>query len=380
MGFTIESRPQIVRKRGRKRQVLTALFILLCLLALLVSIWLHLSSGNSQQTTVYGGTRINGFGSASNHVHSLLVFPNNVLVLATHYGLFRSSNAGKTWSMVAAGPNQLMDGLMTTSLTTSSFNPQRLYVLTQPALTDHKGKLGIYTSADQGNTWQLSISSDELGGLAYTVQAGNTNADEVYTYVPTKTTQGLMISEDDGKHFTSTGTLPFGRIQDILVVPGEPGHVLVFSSDGVALSEDRGAHWQLISMSGNSKSIYYMTTGGPNMPIYASGDGGMYVSTDEGRTFTLVNPDATYSYPKASPLDPQTVYGRTGISVYRSSDGGKTWTALPRLEAQSATNGRLEYFAPDPAQASVLYLLLSYPCGVLRYDESNGQWTSLTPN
>jgi hypothetical protein len=359
---------------------MTVLFILLCLLALLIAAWTYSSRGNPEQPTVYGGTRINGFGSAANHVHSMLVFPNGVQVLATHYGMFRSSNAGKTWSLVAAGPNQLMDGLMTTSLTASPFNQQCLYVLTQPALTDHKGKLGIYTSVDQGNTWQLGISLDELGGLAYTVQAGNMNADEVYTYVPTKTTEGLMVSEDGGKHFISTGTLPFGRIQDILVVPGAPGHVLVFSSDGVARSEDRGAHWQVIPIPGNSQSIYYMVTGGPKMPIYASGDGGMYASTDEGKTFTLVNPDVSYSYLKASPVELQTVYGRTGVSVYQSGDGGKTWMALPKTEAQSATNGRLEYFIPDPTDASVLYLLLSYPCGVLRYDESNGHWTSLTPN
>ena len=189
-----------------------------------------------------------------------------------------------------------------------------------------------------------------------------------------------MVSEDDGKHFTSTGTLPFGRIQDILVVPGAPAHVLVFSSEGVARSEDRGAHWQVIPIPGNSKSIYYMVTGGPKMPIYASGDGGIYASTDEGKSFTLVNPDVSYSYLKASPVEPQTVYGRTGVSVYQSDDGGKTWMALPKTQAQSATNGRLEYFTPDPTDSSVLYLLLSYPCGILRYDESNRQWTSLTPN
>ena len=379
MMFIKESDTQVLRRRRLKRRNITVLFILFCLLALFVSVWIYLNRGNSQPT-VYGGVRVNGFGSAANHVHSLLVLPNNVQVLATHYGLFRSSDAGRTWSTVAAGPDQLMDGLMTTSLTVSPLNTQRLYVLTQPALTDHKGILGIYTSADQGRTWQLGASSDDLSGLAYIVQAGNANADEVYTYIPTKAAEGLMVSEDDGKHFTSTGTLPFGRILGMLVVPGAPGHILVFANDGVARSEDGGAHWQVISIPGNSKSIYYMVTGGPNMPIYASGDGGTYASTDDGKTFTLVNPDF-YSFLIASPVAPQILYGRTGISVYESGDGGTTWKALPKLpEAQSATNGRLESFTPDPTNASVLYLLLSYPCGVLRYDQSSGQWTSLTPN
>jgi len=374
-----ESRIQGLRRQVLKHRKMSALFILFCLLALSAAVWIYLSGANPQPT-VYGGTRVNGFGSAANHVHSLLVLPNNVQVLATHYGLFRSSDAGKTWSTVAAGPKQIMDGLMTTSLTVSPFNTQRLYLLTQPALTEHTGVLGIYTSADEGRTWQLGASSDDLRGLAYMVQAGNTNADEVYTYIPTMAAQGLMVSEDDGKHFTSTGTLPFGRILGMLVVPGAPGHLLVFSNDGVARSEDSGAHWQVIPTPGNSKSIYYMVTGGPNMPIYASGDGGTYASTDEGKTFTLVNPNS-YSFLIASPIAPQTLYGRTGISVYESRDGGTTWKALPQPpQAQSATNGRLESFTPDPTNASVLYLLLSYPCGVLRYDQSSGQWTSLTPN
>ena len=112
--FMIDSHTQVLR--GRKLRTISSLFILCCVLALFVSVWLHFS-GSKPQTTFDGGVRANGFGSAANHVHSLLVLPNNVLVLATHYGLFRSSDAGKTWSTVAAGPQQVMDGLMTASLT-----------------------------------------------------------------------------------------------------------------------------------------------------------------------------------------------------------------------------------------------------------------------
>src|SRR5712691_1756152 len=71
---------------------------------------------NSPQTQATA-MPVNGFGIASNHVHSLLAFPPHVLVMATHYGIFRSEDDGATWKEVAAGPNQPMDGLMAYSLT-----------------------------------------------------------------------------------------------------------------------------------------------------------------------------------------------------------------------------------------------------------------------
>src|SRR5437763_16483773 len=64
----------------------------------------------TQPTATPTQAPVNGFGSAANHVHSLLAFPNHVLVLATHYGIFRSEDSGTTWKEVAAGPKQLMQG------------------------------------------------------------------------------------------------------------------------------------------------------------------------------------------------------------------------------------------------------------------------------
>ena len=66
---------------------------------------------------------VNGFGVAANHVHSLLVFPSHVLIMATHYGLFRSQDDGLSWQEVAGGPHQLRDGLMTYALVASPLNP-----------------------------------------------------------------------------------------------------------------------------------------------------------------------------------------------------------------------------------------------------------------
>lgn len=315
---------------------------------------------------------VNGFGVASNHVHSLLAFPPRVLVMATHYGLFRSEDDGATWKEVAAGAGQPMDGLMTYSLTSSPLDSQRLYVLTQPALGHPKGILGLYTSADQGRTWKLSIATASItSGNIYTVAAGNDTPNEVYIYVPALGALGLRISLDNGQHFSSTGTLPFSNIFGVRPIPGAPGHLLVYGSDGMAYSTNGGNSWQVSK--DVTGAITEVTTPGPHSPIYASGDAGIYVSLDGGVSFKLVYSQASYFSLSVSPQSPHIVYGETAVAVYRSEDGGKTWSALPHI------NGHLTNLAVDPMNASKIYLSLSYPTELYDFGQHGNVWTSLTP-
>src|SRR6266581_7235763 len=106
-------------------------------LCLLTGCSLDNTTTSTQQTPTASAVNVNGFGTAANHVHSMLAFPNHVLVLATHYGLFRSEDDGATWKEVAGGDNQLMGGLMTYSLSYSPLNLQRLYMLTRVATIPH---------------------------------------------------------------------------------------------------------------------------------------------------------------------------------------------------------------------------------------------------
>lgn len=319
---------------------------------------------------------VNFFGTAANHVHSLIALPNNVLVLATHYGLFRSADGGQHWALVAAGPDQ---GMMTNWLAASPLNQQRLYVMTFPAVgTALKGTLGLYTSADQGRTWKLAITSAQLGNDNFIVQPGNQSPDQVYVYVNVLGAKGLKVSEDAGQHFIASGTLPFGGIQGLLALPGAPGTLLAYGDEGVARSTDGGVHWDIIPGMGQ-QAVFGITTGGPNRPIYASADQGIYASQDGGKSFTLVHPGASYSSLTASPVDPQLLYGKTSSTIFRSTDGGHIWDALP---PPTGSHGSLYALAADPANSALLYLGLSYPTEVYRYDQEskNGKpWTSLTP-
>jgi photosystem II stability/assembly factor-like uncharacterized protein len=316
---------------------------------------------------------VNGFGIAENHVHSLLTLPGKVILLATHYGIYRSADNGATWQQTSGGKSQLMQGVMDYSLSVSPLNPQRIYVLTQPSISGpHSGVLGLYTSADQGRTWTLTTKTSQLTssitGIFFVV-AGNDTPNETYIFILSQETNGLQVSTDNGQHFTHTGTLPFGIILGLLAIPNAPGQLLAYGSDGMARSTDSGQHWQVIP--GIQGGIYSVTTAGPHSPLYAGGDDGVYMSNNEGKSFVSVNSQVTYDSLTVAPSQPQTLYGKTGTAVYRSTNGGKTWSPLPTIK------GALANLAVDPANPANLYLSLSYPAQIYHLDQ--GSWASLTP-
>jgi photosystem II stability/assembly factor-like uncharacterized protein len=341
------------------------------LLALILAGCSGLAGGDTQSQPM----KVNFFGTAANHVHALIALPNHVLVLATHYGLFRSADGGQHWTLVAAGPTQ---GMMTNWLAASPLDHQRFYVMTFPSVANHTGVLGLYTSADQGRTWKMTMTSARLGNDNFMVQPGNVSPDQVYVYVNVLGAHGLKVSNDAGQHFATLGTLPFGSIEGLLALPGAPGTLLVYGYEGIARSTDSGMHWNVLA--GMSQhAIFGVTTGGPNHPIYATGDEGMYASQDGGKSFTLVSSGTSYAALNASTVDPQLLYGKTSHTIFRSRDGGHTWNALPPITGSHGTPYTL---ATDPTNPARLYLALSYPTEVYRYDqdsENSGQWTSLTP-
>lgn len=353
-----------------------SLILSIMLVALLLTGCSTLAGGDTQSQSQ--PANVNFFGTAANHVHySLIVLPNNVLVLPTHVGLFRSTDGGQHWALVAFDPDQ---GLMTNWLAASPLSQQRLYVMTFPAVANHRGVVGVYTSADQGHTWKLTITAAQLGdsNAYFFVQPGNESPNQVYVYMHKLAAQGLKVSNDAGQHFTTLGKLPFGSIEGLLALPGAPGTLLAYGFEGVARSTDSGVHWNVIpDMS--QHAVFSVTTGGPNRPIYASGDAGIYASQDGGKSFTLVHPGASYSSLTASPVNPQLVYGKTSSTIFRSTDGGHIWNALP---PPTGSHGSLYDLTADPTNSALLYLGLSYPTEVYRYDQDSGNskpWTSLTP-
>jgi hypothetical protein len=132
---------------------------------------------------------------------------------------------------------------------------------------------------------------------------------------------------------------------------------LVYSLYFVALAGANASpgHW---TRGFSGKAIFAVAVD-PNDPkiVYAAGDGGLFKSTDGGTTWTLLHvgsPDiSTVRLLVIGPQHPQCLYVRGGSYVgggglFKSRDGGETWSLLP-------APARLQTLVIDPQHPTVLY-------------------------
>ncbi len=337
-------------------------------LALLVALLLIILSACSQSTTT-----TDPYGGAQNHLHDLLALsgvPHTILV-ASHYGLYHSSDDGHHWTTVAGIPGQQADGLMLYKLAQSPINPQRVYMLATKRQVTQKGIPGLYTSADAGRTWQLAAPLTAFSTQSvYTIGAGSASPDQIYVIQPGLAEHGLSVSADAGRTWQSLPAMPTSAPTGVMGDPIHAGRLYLWSkASGFFSSDDSGQHWS--AASGIQGGIFSVSAAGST--IYASGDSGLFVSRDSGGHFTLANSDNTYSTVVACQSDPAHAYALVGTTVYTTTDTGNTW------HATSTTAQHPGNLTVDPASPGHAYVGFSYPVGIVTTTDGGASWQTLLP-
>lgn len=226
---------------------------------------------------------------------------------------------------------------------------------------------------------------------------------------------GLVISRDGGR---SWGT-PQGNGRGLLTVSGDA--ILMDGSDGTRVSRDAGATWQEIgkpvpgtvlydydrwadgtyTVSAASAGIYRGTDGtsgqkrigvqGQSVPALAVADGGLLAGTSvgmyrsalpvaspewgagehEGTTGTQVS--AIQAYARDSRIVWRTFESLAGLSVQKSTDGGRSWQEKGQLDGSALA---LLVDPRDPDRVAVSY---ARPDGVGVYTTTDGgaHWKGL---
>ena len=107
-----------------------------------------------------------------------------------------------------------------------------------------------------------------------------------------------------------------------------PGWGPSYGGVGVYKSIDAGGDWDLMAPIGSGRCSRVLVHPSDPSTVYVAGDGGLHKSTDGGATWTNVRTDF-HSDALMDPLAPNTIYAAVwGGGVYKSLDGGTTWTLL----------------------------------------------------
>jgi photosystem II stability/assembly factor-like uncharacterized protein len=228
--------------------------------------------------------------------------------LSTGDGVYKSTDAGKTWRHLPG----LRDVQQIGGMVVDPRNPNRVYVAALGHPYGANTERGIYRSTDGGATWQQVLYKDENTG-AIQVTIDPNNPDIVYADLwagrqgPWENAtwngplSGLYKTVDGGDHWAQmTAGLP------------TPAEGLGRIGFGIAPSDSRRL---------------YATVDAGNL-------GGIYRSDDAGATWYKTTPDqrfwgrgSDFAEIKVDPRNADIVYS-ANVVTWKSVDGGKNWKAL----------------------------------------------------
>ncbi|HEY1986940.1 MAG TPA: glycoside hydrolase [Terracidiphilus sp.] len=235
--------------------------------------------------------------------------------LSVGNGIYRSSDAGKTWKHLG-----LREGQQIPALVVDPRDPNKLLAAVLGHPYGPNEERGIYRSTDGGETWKKVLYKDPNTGGS-DVKIDPAHPDVVYASMwesrlgPWEDGNqydgahgGLFKSTDGGETWKQlTKGLPDGLSQvDIAIAPSDTNRLY-------------------ITLSTTKESSY---GSGAGLGVYRSDDGGESWSkiTDDPRPAMKIG-GGDLPVPAVDSKNPDIVYSASIVTM-RSTDGGKTWSGL----------------------------------------------------
>jgi photosystem II stability/assembly factor-like uncharacterized protein len=284
--------------------------------------------------------------------------------------VYRSVNAGQTWSPVLqdVGGDDVQDWVY--SLAVSPFNNNNVYAATH----EH----GPYHSSTYGDSWHpIHDGINDDSGRAIVISPEYRDSTTIYYGVWHFDT--LYKSIDGGNDwFLANHGIAFNKVYNLAIDPLNTDHVyLATFSHGIIKTLDGGLVWQ---PAGLQDDLIYSISIDPitSSTLYAGTAGdGLQKSLDGGMSWQpsykgIENAMATSVL--VSPSDSKRLFTSIyGAGVYQSTDHGQTWIAM-----NSGLDDKFVHsLVLDPAQPGVIFALTD-SSGLFKVDASSGSdWTKV---
>ena len=230
-------------------------------------------------------------------------------------GIYRSNDAGKTWQHLG-----LRDGEQIPSLAVDPHDPNRLFASVLGHPYGPNEERGIYRSTDGGQSWKKVLYKDaNTGGSDVAIDP--VHPDVVYAAL----WESRLGPWEDGNQYDGTHGGLFKSTDG-----GDTWHQLT-----KGLPDD--LEQIQVAIAPSDPNRIYATLSTAHQGAYASGEGlGVYRSDDGGESWTKATGDprpamkiggGDLPIPAVDPKNPDVVYSASIVTM-RSTDGGKTWNGL----------------------------------------------------
>jgi photosystem II stability/assembly factor-like uncharacterized protein len=241
----------------------------------------------------------------------------------------------------------------------SASNPNLYYVGTAGG--------GVWKTINGGQTWQAVFGDQHVSAIGAVAIDPNNNQ---IVFVGTGETNprndvsygdGLYKTTDGGKTWTNVGLGGTRHIARILIDPHNSSHVIVgalgdvfgdSAERGVYLSDDGGKTW--------NKTLYVSErSGASDLAMDMQHTGVIYAGMWQFRR------------------EPWTFHSGGEGGLYKSTDGGQSWTHLAGRGLPAGVTGRIG-LAVAPSNGSRVYAMIESEKGVLwRSDDAGANWTMI---
>jgi photosystem II stability/assembly factor-like uncharacterized protein len=294
--------------------------------------------------------------------------PNVFYMGAVNGGVWKTDDFGRTWTPIFdAQPTQSIG-----AIAVAPSDPNIIYVSSGEGLArpDLSVGDGIYKSTDAGKTWtHLGLRNGQgIPGLAVDPRAPNHVLAAVlgHPYGPNDE-RGIYLSTDGGQNWQkvlykneniggsdveidpSNPEVVYASLWEVRLGPWEDGNQYQSSGGGLFKSTDGGKTWRPltnglpkgiiqidVAIAASQTSRLYATVASEHADNSPGSDLGIYRSEDAGENWQRITTDTRPALrigggdlpvPKVDPKNPDVLY-TASIVTMKSSDGGKTWLSL----------------------------------------------------
>ncbi len=276
-----------------------------------------LKSGDGGRTWKRADRGLGTFQVLSLAIHPTI--PSTLYAGTYSDGVYRSVDGGQHWMAMHNGMQDYI--AVVNALRFSPQDPSILYAATT---------MGIYKTTDQAASWRrISVGLESLFVVSLAVHPQN----PLQLYAGTS--GGVYRSDDAGEHWRTVnhGLIAEARVNAMSLGVNDMAfdprnRIVIATARGLYQRLDDGAPWTAIPTDAGDRFVATITAT-PEGRLYAGHSKGLYVATvsSEMRWKRL----APHSIRAVAihPHRPETIYIGTGEGLFKSDNGGATWTHLP---------------------------------------------------